>query len=63
MSYVLNEKVMIVLLMVGLIKRHSMNFEEPKFLGGRVKVELDLSKYKNKSTFKKCNSGWYIIFC
>ena len=56
MSYVLNEKVMIVLLMVGLIKRHSMNFEEPKFLGGRV-------KYTNKSTFKKCNSGWYIIFC
>ena len=45
MSYVLNEKVMIVLLMVGLIKRHSMNFEEPKFLGGRVKVELDLSKH------------------
>ena len=53
----LNEKVMIVLLMVGLIKRHSMNFEEPKFLGGRVKVELDLSKYTNKSTFKNCNSG------
>ena len=53
----LNEKVMIVLLMVGLIKRHSMNFEEPKFLRGRVKIELDLSKYTNNSTFKKCNSG------
>ena len=27
----------------------SENFSEPKSLGGRVKVELDLSKYKKYS--------------
>ena len=28
-------------------------FPEPKSLGGRVKVELDLSNYKTKTDFQK----------
>ena len=30
-------------------------FPQQKPLGGRVKVELDLSDYETKSRFKKCN--------
>ena len=30
-------------------------FPEPKSLGGRVKVVLDLSYYAKKKRFKKCN--------
>ena len=28
-------------------------FQEPKYSGGRVKVELDLSNYAKKSRFEK----------
>ena len=38
----------------------SKYFPEPKSLGGRVKVELDLSNYGIKADFKKCCSFWYI---
>ena len=46
----LNGKTMII---VGLIKRvMSKYFPEPKSLGGRVKVELDLSNYETKADLK-----------
>ena len=32
-------------------------FPEPKSLGGRVKVVLDLSYYTKKKRFKKCNKN------
>ena len=52
MSYMLNGKATIVLLIVRLIKKTwykmSEYFEEPKSSGGRVKVEVDLSNYATK---------------
>ena len=54
----LNGKATIVLLTVGLIKRHSTMSEylpEPKYSEGSVKVELDLSNYGTKADFKKYN--------
>ena len=51
----LNGKVTIILLTVGLIKKYSINgeyFSEPKSSGGRVKVELDLSNYATKADLK-----------
>ena len=55
----LNGKTTIVLLTVVLIKkdivRMSKYFPEPKSLGGRVKVELELSNYAAKSDLKICN--------
>ena len=46
----LNGKTMII---AGLIKRvMSKYFPEPKSLGGRVKVELDLSNYETKADLK-----------
>ena len=30
-------------------------FQNAKFLGANVKVELDLSNYAKKRRFKKCN--------
>ena len=41
----------------------SENFQEPKSLRGRVKVELDLSNYATKVDFKKCHRCWYIKIC
>ena len=37
-------------------------FPELRSLGGRVKVELDLSNYAKKR-FKKCHRCWYIKIC
>ena len=50
----LNGKALIILLTVGLIKKHSINeyFSELKSSGGRVKVELDLSHYAIKADLK-----------
>ena len=51
----LNGKASIVVLTVGLIKRHSIMseyFPEPKSSGGRVKIELGLSNYTTKADFK-----------
>ena len=52
----LNGKTTIVLLTVVLIKKDivqmSKYFPEPKSLGGRVKVELELSNYAAKSDLK-----------
>ena len=51
----LNLKATIVLLIVGLIKKTiqiSEYFPKSKSLGGRVKVELDLSNYTTKADFK-----------
>ena len=31
-----------------------------KSLGGKLKVELDLSNYALKTDLKKCNRHWYI---
>ena len=36
-------------------------FPNPKFIGERVKAELDLSNYAAKADLKKCNR--YIRFC
>ena len=36
-------------------------FPKPKFIGERVKAELDLSNYAAKADLKKCNR--YIRFC
>ena len=51
----LNEKVMIIRLIVGQIKKDILSmreyFPEPKSLG-KVKVELDLSNYATKTDFK-----------
>ena len=41
----------------------SKYFPEPKFSGGRVKVELDLSNYATKVDLKKCNWYRYIKIC
>ena len=38
-------------------------FPEPKSLGGKVKVELDLSNYAKKNIFKKCNRSSYMKIC
>ena len=38
-------------------------FPEPKSLGGKVKVELDLSNYVRKADLEKCNRYWYIKIC
>ena len=53
-NYMLNGKALIILLTVGLIKKHSINeyFSELKSSGGRVKVELDLSHYAIKADLK-----------
>ena len=52
----LNGKTTIVLLTVVLIKKDivqmSEYFSEPKSLGGRVEVELELSNYAAKSDLK-----------
>ena len=51
----LNGKAAIVLLTVGLIKKTlwmSEYFPELKFLGGRVKVKLDLLNYATKADLK-----------
>ena len=52
----LNGRAMIVLLTVGLIKENivymSEYFPGPKSLGGKVKVELDLSNYATKTYLK-----------
>ena len=61
----LNGNTMIIHLIVGLIKRHSIMgeyFPKPRLLGGNVEIELDLSKLCNKNRFKKCNNCWYIRF-
>ena len=50
-----NGKAMIVLLTVGLKKKTvkmSEYFPEPKYLGGRLKVELDLSNFATKADLK-----------
>ena len=55
MNYIINKKPTIVILIVGLIKRHeviSQYFPEPKFSGKRVKVKLDLSNYATKEDLK-----------
>ena len=55
----LNGNTMIIHLIVGLIKRHSIMgeyFPKPRLLGGNVEIELDLSKLCNKNRFKKCNN-------
>ena len=51
----LNGKATIVLLTVALIKKTvkmSEYFQNPKSLGGRVKVEWDLSNYATKAELK-----------
>ena len=45
----LNRKVMIILLKIGLIKRTCEYFLKPKSLVANVKVELDLSNYATKA--------------
>ena len=45
----LNRKVMIILLKIGLIKRTCEYFLKPKSLVVNVKVELDLSNYATKA--------------
>ena len=45
----LNRKVMIILLKIGLIKRTCEYFLKPKSLVTNVKVELDLSNYATKA--------------
>ena len=55
--YMLNGKVTIILLTVGLKKRHSINewiFYKTYTFDGNVKIELDLSNYATKEDFKKC---------
>ena len=49
---------MIVLLTVGVIKRHNIDeyFPEPKSSGGRVKVKIDLPNYATKADFKNAAS-------
>ena len=49
MKHVLNRKVMIILLKIGLIKRTCEYFLKPKSLVANVKVELDLSNYATKA--------------
>ena len=41
----------------------SKYFPEPKYPGGRVKVELYLSNYSTKVHLKKGNRCWYIKIC
>ena len=61
----LNRKATIVLLAVELMKKkHSLNekvmseyFPEPKSLGGRVKVELDLSNYATKTNLRNATGA------
>ena len=48
-NYILNGKATIFLSIVGLISEY---FPEPHSSEGRVKVELDLSKYVTKADFK-----------
>ena len=50
-NYMLNVKVIIILLTVGLIKNTYLN----------QKVELDLPSYTTKFDLKKCN--WFEIRC
>ena len=38
-----------------IVNKYNKYFPEPKFLGGRVKVELNLSNYAAKEDLKKCN--------
>ena len=45
----LNEKVMIICLIIGLIERKWEHFRKPKFLVVDIKVELDLSNYATKA--------------
>ena len=45
----LNEKVMIICLIIGLIERKWEHFWKPKFLVVNIKVELDLSNYATKA--------------
>ena len=45
----LNRKVMIILLKIGLIKRTCEYFLKPESLVANVKVELDLSNYATKA--------------
>ena len=66
----LNTKVSITLLTVGLIKKHSINqwifpkyIPKSKSLGANVEIELDLSNYETKADLKKSNRCWYIGFC
>ena len=51
-SYILNGKGTIIRLIVGSIKKDivqlSEDFPEPKSLGGKVKLQLDLSNYATK---------------
>ena len=49
MKHVLNRKVMIILLKIGLIKRTCEYFLKPKSLVANVKVELDLSNFATKA--------------
>ena len=53
----LNGKVMIVHLIIGSIKRHRKFFPEPKSLGGKVKVELDLFNYGTEADLKNVIDG------
>ena len=56
----LNGKAMIVHLIIGSIKdivQRNEYFPEPKSLGGKVKVELDLSNYATEADLKNVTGG------